>query len=354
MRPVIQVGPRGGRIVATRTDRKGHVRHEYERPGGDGGEREPAAAPASPARTVALREGPAVQRALPFHGPASTPPLAVSTPHDWRGALHGRPPAERHPPALRRRLAEVEDGIRHAKTEAAVCFSGNGARVFDAHGDEKKVEVGPENTAKMRAWGDVVFTHNHPTGAGFSPSDLYMAQHANVAELRACVPGGAWVVRRPKAGWPEAAKWTFAVALAAVESGTDLDGVFGGNTGDPKVVDRVRKEKGDAWITKALTECTHGRYNFALGKWDVWIEWEPAVGAAGAAEGGGAVHPRRGVAAGRPAPARPPAPRTLTLAPPARRDAPPAAAQGELFGRPSGARRPRRVALASAAQQRLL
>lgn len=299
-RPVIQVGPRGGRIVATRVGRDGHVVHEYERPGEAGAGR-PAGEEAPAPRTVAV------------------------APADWRDAFPA-PPTGRHRPAVVAQLARVEDEIRGNKDrEHGAGIGSDGRGIFHQPGMAKRVEITQEHRIRLLSDGNAVFTHNHPSGAVLSDSDIYMAAWCNLKEMRACVPRGAWVLRRPADGWPDWAN--------DPDEGAIIHQVLDGAHWD------AQKAHPHEW-NRAISEAVVRRFNDAFHERGIRIEWEPtAVASREAAAGGPAVYPGRGLAPT--APERP-APRTLTLAP--------SAAPG-----PSArARPPRVVALERAGQQRLL
>ena len=310
-RQVIRIGPRGGRIVATRTDRQGHVRHDYERPGGDGG---------------------GLQRTL-----ALAPPPA---PEDWRERFPAPPPG-RHPPAVQAALHLAEGRIRRdTEREHGIAVAGDGRGLFHQPGMARRVEISKGQQDDMRRDGNAVFAHNHPSGAVLSDSDIYMAAWCNLAEMRACTPAGAWVLRRPLSGWPNWAN--------DPEEGAKIQDILWGaayGAPEPKPGSGIH-----AW-NRTVSENVVTAFNQEYQTRGLRIEWEPhrplAARAATAAEP--AVHPGRRLAAT----AAASAPRTLTLAP---SQAPsPRAVQGDLFGRPpEPPRRPRRVALAPAAQQRLL
>lgn len=223
MRPVIEVGPRGGRIVATRVGRGGKLVHEYERPGDTSAGRHVAEdAPLAP-RTVAVQ-------------PDRTP----------LGA-HGAPPPPARPDTeaartLQQNLLGAEDVTRRAAVEHVYIFGGDGHQLDYIPGDSRRAVFTVDKIDQWAKSGDVTLTHNHPSGSCFSLADVRTSARANLAETRASVPGGAWVLRRPEGGWPDHDNPSFLTALSIVFSASSrhaneaMDAhirASGGTPGDP-------------------------------------------------------------------------------------------------------------------------
>jgi SPP1 gp7 family putative phage head morphogenesis protein len=157
------------------------------------------------------------------------------------------PPAGRLPPEVEVEVRTAEDRIRREPEE-------NGAIVLP---DGSVIELDPEYTRDngrdpagtlglpraaldaARANRGAVLTHNHPDGSIFSPRDLQMASHLDLAEVRAVKPdGGAWVVRRPAAGWPAPDRVFASVTEAKLEgvkhAWTQMDTLILAAGGDPR------------------------------------------------------------------------------------------------------------------------
>lgn len=94
------------------------------------------------------------------------------------------------------------------------------AVAIDADGVERVSVVGTENKVDLRPYldqlRDLVVTHNHPSGAGFSPEDIGTAAGGKVAEIRIITANGLFRLFMPNGlGWP------FELVYMAIE-GSDL------------------------------------------------------------------------------------------------------------------------------------
>lgn len=116
-------------------------------------------------------------------------------------------------PADHATLQEVEQWLRHRRTESAYGFDpATGKRVWERHTDGMEVLLTPADRAQLRG---MTFTHNHPrgwyypegdprrAGSSFSPDDLYSAALSDIAELRAVTPHHIFTMRPRNGGpWP--------------------------------------------------------------------------------------------------------------------------------------------------------
>lgn len=132
--------------------------------------------------------------------PAPEPPPPVVAPL----AVVPTPP----PPTLR----ELEDEIRGFSEEHGVTVLSDGtvlrtdpeySRDCGIRDPRKAIMVPPEHLRAAKADGNAVFSHNHPSGGPHSPTDIQMAAHTNLREVRATRrDGSTWSVKRPPNGWP--------------------------------------------------------------------------------------------------------------------------------------------------------
>lgn len=100
--------------------------------------------------------------------------------------------------AIERRLRD-EKIIHGYKDEHAIVYDSSGQRIFHKKGEKHKVEFTEEEIQNMRGG---VLTHNHPLGATFSETDIYMLKTANLSQIRAVGRDGIYVLKRPKY-WPD-------------------------------------------------------------------------------------------------------------------------------------------------------
>jgi hypothetical protein len=110
-------------------------------------------------------------------------------------------------------LDEVESVIADKPEEHVVMFGADGRQIARlgpedtrAAGADPRTQcvILPEALDALRADGNGLYTHNHPSGRPPSFEDIAVAVKANVAELRAVADGKGftWVIRRPAGGWP--------------------------------------------------------------------------------------------------------------------------------------------------------
>lgn len=102
-------------------------------------------------------------------------------------------------------LDEAEDAIRRAKIEHLAFYTDFGKTlVLAKSGNESSVALTPVEVEKvLAAGGEVIATHNHPSGFVLSGDDVRLTIGLNLKEMRATTPSGeAWVLQRPDEGWP--------------------------------------------------------------------------------------------------------------------------------------------------------
>lgn len=78
------------------------------------------------------------------------------------------------------------------------------------------VAVSPEAMLAAQLSQTAILTHNHPYGSCLSDQDVILAVNLNAAEIRATTPDGAWVVTRPRDGWPDVGKVSAALLSAQI------------------------------------------------------------------------------------------------------------------------------------------
>ncbi len=107
-------------------------------------------------------------------------------------------------------IIEAESLIINKTNEAAVAVGSDGKILLEKEGDVDRITF---SVAEMQRIAGATVTHNHPSGEGFSKSDIQTAILANLAELRAVGTNSAGVGHlyslRPATGawrvaaWPE-------------------------------------------------------------------------------------------------------------------------------------------------------
>lgn len=97
-------------------------------------------------------------------------------------------------------LHAIETRIVEEAVEHVVAVDALGQAIVDEIGTETGVDIGP-HLDRLR---DLVVTHNHPSGASFSPYDISTFVQADVAEFRAVGRYGLYRLTRPVGGWPRA------------------------------------------------------------------------------------------------------------------------------------------------------
>lgn len=95
-------------------------------------------------------------------------------------------------------LQSVESRLRGQPVEYAHAFDKNGTMVA-ALSNERDDHVVIPDTLDLK---DTIFTHNHPSNGAFSPDDLTVASHYNVAEIRAVTATGVFRMERVGDKWP--------------------------------------------------------------------------------------------------------------------------------------------------------
>lgn len=108
-----------------------------------------------------------------------------------------------------RPIQDVEARIVHDKArETAVAVASDGRVLLEKTGEVDRVEF---SAAEMQRIAGSTVTHNHPSGEGFSKSDIQTAMLANLAELRVVGANSSGVRHlyslRPATGAWRAAAW---------------------------------------------------------------------------------------------------------------------------------------------------
>ena len=98
--------------------------------------------------------------------------------------------------ALRRAVDKFEDDIRNQSYETAGMFDAEGNLILNKDGEKSSVYFTDEEQLKVKNTPDCVFTHNHPSGNGFSFEDLFFAVNLEVREMRACHKNGYYSLTR--------------------------------------------------------------------------------------------------------------------------------------------------------------
>lgn len=96
----------------------------------------------------------------------------------------------------RRRFDEAS--IAGHKNEYGILYDSKGDRIFKKRGTKDEITYTDDEWNKMPGG---VLTHNHPSGATFSDSDIFMLYTSGIKELRAIGQDGVYVMRRPPV-WP--------------------------------------------------------------------------------------------------------------------------------------------------------
>lgn len=112
---------------------------------------------------------------------------------------------------LYNKVISTENDIRmNKKFETGVVYDSKGNVLIDKRGASTSVSFTNEECKMMK---DGIFTHNHPRGWGypenslgrignsFSPEDVYLAVHWDLAEMRAVTPNYTFAIKRPENGW---------------------------------------------------------------------------------------------------------------------------------------------------------
>jgi len=117
----------------------------------------------------------------------------------------------------RRAAVEVEDAIRSDTLETGAFIAPDGQVLLQRQGQSDRVKYRESELILMRG---SLFTHNHPSGSGFSVEDVVLASAFGFAELRAVT----FDFRHVAYGIPEheGAQWKDAYALAESEAASEL------------------------------------------------------------------------------------------------------------------------------------
>lgn len=132
---------------------------------------------------------------------------AQGAPKTTPAAAHAAPKQ-----SLDQSLKDAERQIHKQRYETAHAFDPDGNPLFTNDGGKDYVEISDAALQKMTNK-DVTFTHNHPAGWDFPPSDprhngnsfswedLDVAMSVNAKEMRAITPTRVYSIKRPAAGW---------------------------------------------------------------------------------------------------------------------------------------------------------
>lgn len=95
--------------------------------------------------------------------------------------------------------------------ETGIVFNRYGEEVRRLAGESRSISMPNSENQELK---DLIFTHNHPTGAkypigsmrrignSFSVEDITQASAQNMLEIRAVTPEFTFIMKRPKGGWP--------------------------------------------------------------------------------------------------------------------------------------------------------
>ena len=121
-------------------------------------------------------------------------------------------PEQTGPAALKRAVSDAERTIHKQRYETSHAFDPDGNPLFTNDGGKDYVYISPAALDKMRGK-NVTFTHNHPAGWDFPPSDprhngnsfswedIDVAMTVNAKEIRAVTPTRVYTMKRPDMGW---------------------------------------------------------------------------------------------------------------------------------------------------------
>ena len=104
--------------------------------------------------------------------------------------------------------SDFEEQIRHQDTETAGVFTPKGDLILRKNGDNDKVSFTDKEIAIIRG---NIYTHNHPNGSWLSSTDLNFAIRNNLAEMRAVVSNGTYILKRSESGWPSLKEFNLAL-----------------------------------------------------------------------------------------------------------------------------------------------
>lgn len=100
--------------------------------------------------------------------------------------------------ALIRRLRFIEPQMAALALETCAVFDPDGTLRMTRTGERNRIAFSASDDEQLRG---AVFTHNHPSGAGFSLADIWFAHRYDLAEMRAIAGHMVWRLLRPAAGW---------------------------------------------------------------------------------------------------------------------------------------------------------
>lgn len=91
--------------------------------------------------------------------------------------------------------------VRNTEFETFVAFDESGNVTFTKTGTKTRVAALAESDVRNR-----FVTHNHPSNASFSKSDVETAVIGNAKEMRVRTPNYSYSMKRPEKGWPSERK----------------------------------------------------------------------------------------------------------------------------------------------------
>ena len=97
--------------------------------------------------------------------------------------------------------AKESEIVRNTEFETFVAFNDSGEVKFTKTGTKTRVNNMAEGDVRDR-----FVTHNHPSNASLSKSDIETAVIGNAKEMRARTPNYSYSMKRPEKGWPSERK----------------------------------------------------------------------------------------------------------------------------------------------------
>lgn len=113
---------------------------------------------------------------------------------------------------LSRALRAMESAIRYNDFETMIALDDKGNILFNKKGGAHSVSYGTDGPKTANA----IVTHNHPSGASFSPADIEGMVFFNQKEMRATGKEYTYSMKRPEKGWgvsSQTAEYVFKQAI---------------------------------------------------------------------------------------------------------------------------------------------
>ena len=140
-------------------------------------------------------------------------------------------------------LRREEKRIRSFKREQAVLIDSDGEVILKKNGSRNQVSF---TASEAEHFEHRTFTHNHPGGNSFSPEDIRLAMHYNMAEMRATSTMHRHVMTRPSGGW-SAKRWE-AVAPDVQAEAKRVKEILGARIKAGEItLEQARAELADLW-----------------------------------------------------------------------------------------------------------